>query len=178
MQERTTIARPYAQAAFEFANESGALSQWAEALQYLGVLASDSLVKSAISDPKVSNEQLFELVKSVKPDAIASNEIANFVKLLIQNDRLQFAPEMSELFAGNAAKQQGKTTINVTSAHALSDDESQQIAEAMAKKLGTNVEVNADVDETLIGGAVIRVGDMVIDNSVRGRLQKLANNFI
>jgi F-type H+-transporting ATPase subunit delta len=176
--ERTTIARPYAQAAFEFATEQNTLMQWAEAINFLSVIASDSLMKKAISDPKISNEQLFELVSSVGENALSSDQINNFVKLLIENDRLQFAPEMSDLFSKEHARQKGVATVEVTSANALTDEESQVIAEAMQKRLGSSVEINASVDETLIGGAVIRAGDMVIDASVRGRLQKLANNFI
>lgn len=177
MQERTTIARPYAQAAFEFAVEQGVLEEWSEAIHLLGLMISDPQMHNAINDPKVSNEKLVELVNSIAGDTFNSAEIKNFIKVLVENERLQFAPEMARLFEDLVAEKKGIAEVSVISAHGLSDDETSNIAATMKKRLGKEVEINSSVDESLIGGAIIRVGDMMIDASVRGRLQTLTNNI-
>lgn len=178
MQESRTIARPYAHAAFEFANELNTLDEWSVALQLLGVIAADPVMRSALSDPKITDEQLIDLVKSIGGETFKSREINNFIKLLIKNERLQFAPEMTKLFEDLYAQKKSVVGVEVISAHELAPEEADKIASAMQKRLGVSVEISARVDKTLIGGAIIRAGDMVIDTSLRGRLQKLANNFI
>jgi len=178
VQESTTIARPYANAAFEYAVESNSLDTWSAALDLLGAIASDSSMDSAIKDPKVSNEQLLDIVSSVGGDALKSKEITNFIKILIENERLQYAPEMTRLYEDLLADKKGAIEVLVTSAHELGNDESAKIADAMKKRLGKEVEITSSVDSSLIGGAIIKAGDMVIDTSLRGRLQKLTNDFI
>ena len=178
MQESTTIARPYASAAFEYAAESDSLDDWSVALNMLGVITSDTLMGSAIKDPKVTNEQLLDIVSSVGGDVFKTKEITNFIKVLIENERLQYAPEMTRLYEDLLADKKGAIEVQVVSAHELSNDESVKIAEAMKKRLGKDVEITSSVDSSLIGGAIIKAGDMVIDTSLRGRLQKLTNEFI
>ncbi len=177
MQESTTIARPYAQAAFDYAVESDALGKWSDALSLLGVISSDATMQSVINDPKVSNEQLLDIVTSVGGDAFATKEITNFLKILVENERLQYAPEMTQLFEDFLADKKGIVDVEVVSAHELSPEESASIAASMGKSLGKEIDITSSVDQSLIGGAVIKAGDLVIDLSLRGRLQKLTNDF-
>lgn len=178
MQESRTIARPYANAAFEFAVEHNVLEEWSSALQLLSAMTSDPVMQSVLSDPKITDNKLLDLINSVGGESFKSREISNFIKLLIKNERLQFAPEMTKLFEDLFAQKKSVVSVEVISARDLTPEEADKIASAMQARLGVSIEISASVDENLIGGAIIRAGDMVIDTSLRGRLQKLANNFI
>ncbi len=177
MQESTTIARPYAQAAFDYAVESDSMEQWSDALSILGSISSDASMQAVINDPKVSNELLLDIVSSIGGDALSQKEVTNFLKILVENERLQYTPEMTRMYEEFLAEKKGVVGVEVMSAHELSSEESASIAEAMRKNLGKDIEISSSVDKSLIGGAVIKAGDMVIDLSLRGRLQKLTNDF-
>ena len=176
MLEKKTIARPYAQAAFEQASEENALDDWSEALSLLAAITSDDQMKPLMRDPRVSEEQLHTLITGLAGDALSKTS-TNFVGILIESDRLLLCPEISQLFEEKKADAEKHASVHVISAYEMDEDEKQKIAETMKKKLGRSVEVTTEQDPDLIGGMVVKSGDMVIDLSIRGRLNTMANEF-
>ena len=185
MADNNTIARPYAVAAFEVAGDAGKLAEWAEALDTAGQLLADGQVAKFLANPTLSDEQrltfLSELFKSAKGSIVLAGgdqKGTNFVKLLLEYGRADVLPEIADHF--NVLKAQVENTVDVvvTSAAALSDKQRKAIADALKVKLGRDVRIETKIDENLIGGAVIRAGDVVIDGSLRSRLESLSNALI
>jgi len=176
MLEKITIARPYAQAAFDYAREEGRVEQWSGMLKLLRAIVSHPDMRPLLHDPRVSDEQLYELVAGVAGDALTEHG-GNFVRILIQAERIQYAPEIAVLFESMLAEAEGRVDVEVISAYELEKEQEEAIASAMAKRLGKKITVTAGVDDKLIGGAVIRAGDSVIDASIRGRLNELRNQL-
>jgi len=172
--ELTTIARPYAEAVFERAKETGQLESWSRALGLLGAAATDPQVAPQIANPNVPRGRIRDLLIEVCGDALPG-EVANLVRLLADNGRLAVIPEIAELFESRREADQGVRQIQVRSAFPLGEAERQAIAEAMARRLGGQVELTVEEDPALIGGVEIRAGDLVIDDSVRGKLKQLAH---
>lgn len=175
MLEKTTIARPYAEAAFAQAQEDGAVSAWADLLGKLSQTVSDSRMETLIHNPRVSAEQLLDIVQTVVGELGKTQQ--NFVKLLIANRRLQYAPQMFSLFEQQQLESEGRARVQVLSAFPLEDSQRDGIASAMSKRLGKKVDVSSSTDESLIGGAIIRHGDAVIDASIRGQLEELRSQL-
>lgn len=176
MQEKLTIARPYAAAAFAYAVEHGEVEAWSATLQTLATAVSDPVLAALIGHPKVSKAQLLDLVGSLFGDRLAAGP-RNFVEALIQAERLELAPEVAQLFERSRAQAAGRVKVEVTSAFALSDAERGRIDAAMRGRLGKDCQLEATVDPALIGGAVIKIGDSVIDLSLRGRLTALGQQL-
>jgi F-type H+-transporting ATPase subunit delta len=176
MQEKTTIARPYAQAVFETASEESKLNEWSEMLGLLDSIVSDAQMQAVLSNPKLDAAALTDFVLGVSGDSL--NETgSNLVKVLADARRLAILPEINNLFEQLKAEAEGVIEVTVTSAYELAADQQAVISEAMAKRLGRKVEITSDIDDSLIGGVVIRAGDSVIDASVKGRLKALATQM-
>ena len=176
MQEKLTIARPYASAAFSYAGEAGEGAAWSVMLGTLRMAIEDPDLRGLISHPRVTPEQLGGLIFDVLgPDL--TDKGRNFVQILIEARRLELAPQIAELFDRYRAEAAGVVDVEVTSAYDMDAGERSRIASAIRKRVGKDVEVACRVDKTLIGGAVIKVGDSVIDLSLRGRLQALAQQL-
>ena len=176
MQENTTIARPYAVAAFEQALEEGRLGEWSVMLQVLNLVISDKQMKFVLDNPRLDESSVADFVIDICGKHL-SDTGRNFVKVLAQADRLVLAPQIYTLFEQKRTEAESIVEIEVTSAYALDAAEKNKIADAMAKRLGRKIEINTITDESLIGGAVIRAGDSVIDASIKGRLKKLGNQL-
>lgn len=176
MQEKTTIARPYARAVFECAQEDGKLEKWSGMLQVLKLVVSDKDMQSVIANPRIENQQLIDTIIDICGDNL-DEQGRNFVSVLVAADRLLLVPQISELFDDLKAEAEGIIGVEVISAYPLEDDQKEKIMEVMTKRLGKKIEISMRVDESLIGGAVIRSGDSVIDASLRGRLRQLSHNF-
>ncbi len=176
MHEKTTIARPYSQAAFELAQEEDRLHDWAAMLQLLGMVVSNPAMASAIKNPRLEREKLAGIVIEICRDRLTET-FRNFVRLLAYTGRLHLAPQIQELFEKKRTDAEGIARVTVTSAYPLEDDQEEKIRKIMAKRTGKKVEIDTRVDESLIGGVVIRAGDSVIDASLRGRLKQLSHNF-
>ena len=176
MLEKTTIARPYAQAVFELAEESGAIEQWSSQLDLLRRIVSDSQMRVLFNNPKVSDQQLQDLVIDIAGDVL-SEQARNFVKILVAASRLQYASQIAELFEAMRAKAEGTVDVEVSAAYELDQSQQEAIANGISARLGKKVSISASVDESLIGGAIIRAGDSVIDASLRGRLNKLGSDL-
>ncbi len=177
MQDNTTIARPYARAIFELAQAENNLQQWSDLLKILSLVVIDPEMRKVISSPRVSSEQLLMIISEVTGNQLDSLG-QNFVKVLIDANRLRLAPFISDLFEKRRAEAEGRVDIDVLTAYELEPQQSSQLSDVMGKRLGKKVSISAKVDESLIGGIVIRAGDIVIDSSLRGRLNTLRNQLI
>lgn len=181
MADNNTIARPYARAIFEIADGAGALAEWSGSLAVAGQLLGDRDLVEYLGDPDLSDDRRFEFLTGLF-DKSGSRLLAggdkkgsNFLKLLIENGRVGVLPEISAHFEALKAEVENSVDAVVTSAVALSKEQLDEIAASLKKRLGREVRITTEIDETLIGGAVIRAGDVVIDGSLRARLNGLAN---
>jgi len=180
VQEKLTIARPYASAAFGFAEEHGQISQWAGMLEALAGAVNHPEMQPLIGHPKVAKKDLFDLLKAALEMTMGSTidvKQENFLQVLVDAERIQLAPEIAELFERAKTAAEGVVDVSVISAYEVSDAEQDKIAEAIRARSGQQCEVRSQVDESLIGGAIIRVGDSVIDISLKGRLQALTQRL-
>jgi F-type H+-transporting ATPase subunit delta len=173
MAETITIARPYAQAIFALAQEQGDLKGWSEMLQYAAAIASDPQMVALIDSPSYDNAQAGDLFIEVCGDKL-NDAGKNMIHALADNDRLTALPEVAELFEAERAAVEGTIVAEVTSATTLNKAQEKSIAESLTKRLGREVTLECKIDESLLGGAIIRAGDVVIDGSVVGKLEKLA----
>ena len=184
MADNNTVARPYAQAIFDVASAAGALSGWSDTLAVAGQLLTDKSLVEYLGAPELSDEQRLEFLTGLFGKAGASlldgsdAKGTNFLKLLLENGRTSVLPEIAEHFEALKAKIENSVDAVVTSATPLSRDQEQEIARSLKKRLGREVRVSTEIDENLIGGAVIRAGDVVIDGSLRARLEGLAHALI
>ena len=176
MSELSTLARPYAEAVFKTAIENKSVTKWSDMLEFLSVVMQDKEMTAVVINPKVNHEQLTQLLLDICQDQL-SKEGVNFLKLLVQNDRLIFAPQISELYESFKAEYEGYVDVEVISAYALSKDEQKKFATMLEKKLDKKVHITSSIDKTLIGGFLAKAGDKVIDGSIRGQLQQLAKKL-
>nr|WP_010131054.1 F0F1 ATP synthase subunit delta [Microbulbifer agarilyticus] len=172
MAELSTLARPYAKAAFAHAQQASDLSGWSAALVTAAAVSQNEKVGELLDNPQLTSEVRAEKFLSVCGDFDPSMQ--NFIKLLAENHRLPLLPEISELFEDLKAQAEATLEVEVISARPLSDEQSQRLTQALSKKFAREVHLHSAVDESLLGGAIIRAGDTVIDGTVRGRLAKLA----
>jgi F-type H+-transporting ATPase subunit delta len=176
MAEKATIARPYARAAFSHARGANALAAWGDTLNTAAAVVADSRVKRLIGNPKVSAQQLVDLIADILSSAAGGNldgKIRNFLDELIRNRRLNVLPEVAGMFEEMRNEVENVADVQITSAVALNDAQRSRFADALKKRLKKDVRLSCDVDAGLLGGAVIRSGDLVIDGSLRARLQGL-----
>lgn len=176
MQELTTVARPYAQAAFELARDQGSLAAWSEMLRFLALVVADPQLQRIIGDPRVPKDRLVRLLLDIGGDRV-SDAGRNFLRLLVESGRLRALAEIARLFDERRHQAEGVAQVEVISAFEPDPAQLESIAATMQKRLKRSVQVSSKVDPKLIAGAVIRVGDTVIDASVRGRLRQLANQL-
>lgn len=172
MAESLTIARPYAEAAFNTAREQNALPAWADALARLTAVANSPEAAAIVGNPGVPADTLAGVLADVAGGL--TQEQRNFVGLLAQNDRIAVLPEIAAQFAKLRNAQEGTLDARVTSAFPLTDAQVNDLRTALEQKHGRKVEVTVAVDTDLIGGVSIRIGDEVTDASVRGKLARLA----
>ena len=176
MAERATVARPYAKAAFAYAREQGKLDPWS---RWLGtarsVVLSDQYAAFERS-PGVQTRQLLELVAGICGDALDANGRA-FLELLAENGRLDYLPEIAERFEELKAEDQNVADVEVVSAVELDETQRGRIAAAMRTRLRRDVRLHCTVDPSLIGGAVVRSGDTLIDGSLRSKLERLGTEL-
>jgi F-type H+-transporting ATPase subunit delta len=173
MAELSTLARPYARAAFEYARESQQLPVWAEQLATAAAVAADQRLKVVLSDPALTAEQQAKTLTDVCGDALGAH-VRNFIGVLAVNKRLSLLPEIFSLFAQYRANHEKTVDVEVVSAFDLADATRDKLAAVLGKKLEREVKVRTSTDRNLLGGVLIRAGDLVIDGSIRGRLNKLA----
>lgn len=173
MAEKQTLARPYAEAVFELAQARNALKPWSEMLAFVTAVAADENMQRLATDPRVDRARFRELFLDVCGKNL-DDAGANFARLLVENRRLNLLPEIVTQYEALKAEAEARVEVTVTSAFALEPEQMKTLSEALRRKLGREVNLTAQVDKTLMGGIVIRAGDLVIDGSVRGRLADLA----
>lgn len=176
MAETATAARPYAQAAFDVARAAGKLKNWSEWLSTAAALVGDARVRDLIGNPRVPKAQLQGFMLDAL-GAVLDQHGKNFIRLLMENRRLMLLPEIAALFEDNRAEAEGTLRVRVTSAETLSGEQQRTLAAALKKRFQREVVLHCDTDKNLIGGAIIRAGDRVIDGSARGKLQRLAQTL-
>ncbi|MFP5402789.1 MAG: F0F1 ATP synthase subunit delta [Gammaproteobacteria bacterium] len=172
MAENVTIARPYADAAFELARGAGALGPWSEALDRLATVAADPNMQACFKDPKLSADQRFTLIKEVSGDLTAEQQ--NFVRVLVDNERLLVLPEIRDLFVALKNEHEGVLEAEIASAFPLDDAALAALKADLEARFKAAINVTVSIDPELIGGVRIAVGDEVIDASVRGKLANMA----
>jgi len=176
MAEPRTLARPYARAAFEYARQSGDLDGWSSALAVASAVSREAAMAVVLGDPGTTADQRAEKLAAVLGDAL-SDPVRAFLGIMAANGRLGLLPETAALFAELKAAQEASVNVEVISAFDVDDAALAEISEAMSRRFERTVSITSETDSTLVGGAVIRAGDMVIDGSVRGRLNKLAGTL-
>ena len=172
MAENVTIARPYADAAFELARGAGALGPWSEALDRLAHVAADSSMKACFTDPNLSADQLNKLMLDVGGDLTAEQQ--NFIRVLVENERLQVLPEIRDLFVALKNEHEGVLEAEIASAFPLDDATLASLKADLEARFKAAINVTVTLAPELIGGVRIAVGDEVIDASVRGKLANMA----
>lgn len=177
MAENTTIARPYAEAVFKLAQEQGDLKGWSEKLQLINAVTTDPEMSALIGNPKVSKAQLSKLIIDVSGDRLDAIG-KNFVTLLVENGRIGVMTEIAALYELSRAEAEGSVEAEAISAMPLTADQQKAITAALTRRLGRKVELVCKVDASLLGGAIIRSGDLVIDGSAASRLTQLAKAML
>jgi F-type H+-transporting ATPase subunit delta len=172
MAEFTTIARPYAQAAFKLAQQKQALPAWSEMLGLAAVVAADAGMRKLLDNPRITPAQLAELFIDVCGDRL-NEDGRNLIRLLAERRRLVVLPEIFGLYERFKNEAEGAIQAQLITAFPATDAQKQTIAAALKQRFGRDVQLEYVTDPTLMGGAVVRAGDLVIDGSVRGKLARL-----
>jgi len=174
--ELITLARPYAKAAFETALADSALDKWSGMIAMSAAVSGEDGVSTILSSPSLSSDQIADAFIGVCGDELDAKG-KNFISLLAENKRLVLLPEISSLFEILKANQEMSVDVEITTAFEISSDISNKLAQALKDRLKREIILATNVDQSLIGGAVIRAGDNVIDSSIRGKLSKLAESM-
>ncbi|WP_458070518.1 F0F1 ATP synthase subunit delta [Rhodanobacter sp. BL-MT-08] len=173
MAQAITLARPYARAAFEVAHATGLLDSWSQSLAFAAAVSADARVVDLDNDPRVKPEQIVALHL---PEGMASDApFAQFLAELVENRRVTLLPEVAELFEGYKRESESQLLVKVTSALALDAAQSDQLKASLKRRFKREIELETEVDASLLAGVVIDTGSEVIDGSARGRLERMAS---
>jgi len=175
MSELTTIARPYAKAAFDFAIEANAVESWLEMLVFAAEVANDKTIRDYLSGG-ASVEQAQDIFLKVCDVQLDSNG-QNLIKVMAENQRLLVLPQVLSHFSELKAEHEKTISVDVTSAVKLTAEQETTLGAALEKRLARKVKLNCKIDANVVSGLVIKAGDMVIDGSVRGKLSRLATTM-
>ncbi len=174
MAELTTIARPYAQAVFRHAQENDRLEQWSTMLMTVATVVQDPAMREVMASARLSREQITDMLIDVSADAV-DEQGRNLIRLLDENDKLALLPEIAIVYEHYRAEAEQTIEAEMVSAFPVTEAQQEKITAALVTRLGSKVSLDVSVDKTLLGGAIIRAGDMIIDGSVQGKLNKLAS---
>ncbi len=172
MAEFTTIARPYAQAAFKLADQNKALDAWSDMLGVAALVAADPDMRKLLDNPRITAEQLAELFIDICGDRLDGSG-QNLMRLLAERRRLVVLPEIFGLFEQMKSEAEGAITAQLITAFPATDAQKATVAAALKQRFGRDVQLEYITDPSLMGGAIVRAGDLVIDGSVRGKLTRL-----
>lgn len=173
MADLSTIARPYAKAVFELANSSGALDAWSGVLNTLAHIAADDAMQDFVASPKVSPEQVARVLGEVAGGDMTDAGL-NLVKLLAENGRVAALPDIAAQYELLKIDAENSVDVEVTSVEPMSEEHKATLGESLRRKLGREVRMTFNTDPSLLGGALIKAGDLIIDGTVRGRLHKMS----
>lgn len=172
-----TTARPYAKAVFELADADKSYDQWTDNLQFLAAVASDAQVVPLFTTPSLRSEERGNAFLKLCEGNI-DDKAANFVRILAENNRLSLLPSIAVLFKELSDNAQNIVDAMVSSAFEVTAEQQDAIQQALSAKLNKTIKVSSVIDETLMGGIVIRAGDMVIDGSIQNRIAQLAGELV
>ena len=172
MSELATLARPYAVAVFKRAKETDSTKKWSENLAFMATILSDKDISVVIDNPKVNKKELSAFVLDICQGQV-NQEAENLLQLLVHNNRLTLVPIIAKLFEAYKTEDEGYVDVEVVVAYAFTKEDKPKFASILEKTLGKKVNMNVTVDKSLIGGALVRAGDRVIDGSIRGQLQHM-----
>lgn len=172
MSDLVTAARPYARAVLELAQSEKAVTKWSKQLQFMAAVSMNPELRALVDDPRLTKQEAADLFITACGDDI-DDRGRNLIKLLAENGRIVILPELSMLYDQLCADAQGKVDAEVYSARRLSKEQRLELEAALKKRLGREVKIHSHVDKSLLGGALIRAGDLVIDGSLKGRIEKL-----
>lgn len=175
MSELTTVARPYARAAFEFATEHNCIEAWADMLVFAANVASNATVAELLKGQKAAQE-LASLFINVCGDQLDKHG-QNFIKIMAENGRLSVLPRVTELYSDLEDEYKKQIDVTVVSAYKLSKKQKEELSKSLAKRLARKVNLNCSIDKTLITGMVITAGDLVIDSTAKGQLNRLSHTL-
>jgi len=183
MADDSTIARPYAKALFDIASGERKLAEWSQSLNAAAAVLGDANAKRVLGNPTIDVATRAEFLRAVSvgikgADVFETTQGKALLAVLAENDRLALVPELAAQFDALKAQSENKVKVTMTSATEVDAATAEQVKQALKKRLGREVELELAVDASLIGGAVIRAEDMVIDGSVRARLEKLAATLV
>jgi F-type H+-transporting ATPase subunit delta len=174
--ERATIARPYAKAAFEYARDAKALGSWSQALKSAAEIIADPRVAPLTKSPQWLPADLVGLITDVaRPELDAGMQ--NFIRVLAANHRLLLLPEIFAHYELYRSEVENTVDVEVVSATAMNEAQSEKLKAALSARLKRQVRMHTSVDAALLGGAIVRAGDLVIDGSLKGRLERLATDL-
>lgn len=176
MAEKITIARPYARAVFAYAQEHKAFAKWSALLGNASAVVADERVARLLSSPSVTPAQLVGLIGEATGGALDEHG-KNFLDVLAQNRRLGLLPEIAAIYETLRAEVENIADVQITSAVALTDAQRERLAAALRKRMQREIRLHCDVDASLIGGAIVRSGDLVIDGSLKSGLERLASEL-
>jgi F-type H+-transporting ATPase subunit delta len=177
MSSLTTLARPYAKAAFKLAQADKALQAWDERLALAAAIAGDEMVLKLIKSPHVDSEQALALITDACGDKL-DDRFCGYLEVLAENDRLPLLGEIKAIYGRLRQQAERRMVARVVSAIALSDEQRERLKRALSERYDADVELENEIDPSVIGGAVIHAGIDVIDGSLRGRLRKLEQSLV
>ena len=181
MDDAITLARPYAQAAYRQAERESAVDTWSEGMELLAAVTGDPELAKLLADPRVPADRVTDLVLDVLIEVGGDGlfpTMANFVRVLGEGRRLGLGPEIARLFEAERSRRAGRSAVEIVSAYELDPPQVELLAQAIGRRLGRELTLETAVDDSLIGGVVIRVGDSVIDASLAGRLRELSQELV
>jgi F-type H+-transporting ATPase subunit delta len=176
MSDQTTIARPYARAVFDQARAENSLESWSEMLTLAAIIAKDPMMSSMLDNPLIARDRITEMFLDVAGERFSEGG-RNLVRTLAVHDRLAILPEIARLFEERKAGAENWLEAQVISAYPINADQEQILIQALARRFGRTINITVQVDRTLIGGAIIHVGDIVIDGSLRAGLTQMADEL-
>ncbi len=180
MSDTITVARPYAKALFEFALESKQLSDWSYLLELMTHVVMFPAMVEILKNPATTNKNKIDLLMSValENSGVDDQLATNLVNLLVANKRVLYIPEIYLEYMRLRAEQEKTLTVNVRTFSPMTESQKNQLIEKLTKRLQRQVHLELQIDESLLGGALIQAGDLVIDGSVRGQLSKLEDALV
>jgi len=174
MSKNRTFARPYAKAAFELAVAERAFPKWSEMLAVAAMIANDKQFRSLAKNPRVSAKDLIALFDTIGQDNF-TGEMKAFIRILAKFKRLTLLPEIASLYEEMRALAERVVNVELISAQPLNDQDQQRFIQILKKRMNCDVALECQVDQSILGGAIVRAGDLIIDGSIRGRLAKLGD---
>jgi len=176
MAENTTVARPYAEAAFDVARERNALASWSRMLSTMAALVRDPRVAQSLDNPRLGDPEKESLLLSLMGDAL-DEDGRSFVRVLVDGDRIKLMPEIATLFDTLKDQAEGAAKAEIETAFELSGDQLRELTGALERRFGKRIEATVRVNRDLIGGARVTVGDTVLDGTVQAKLQAMASRL-